>query len=441
MDANIKIITDLKNFIAESSDNTILRALFTTSQTDFTRERKLGFERLVLLLINFFKRSYSIEIAEFYNWITPEGSPVSKSAFCQQRMKIKDLFFDCLNQLLVQSFYTHHDHSIKRWHGMRMIAVDGTTVYLIDNEDVISHFGTQKGHSNVPMGQALSAFDVLNGITIKAGMYPIKMGEQKIARHWLPGYDPDMLLIYDRGYPGFTSIFLHENKEQPQPFLMRCRLDFTREIKAFVSSNSLDTISVFRATKQASEDLYQQGFIVPLGATIRVRLVKVILDNGTIEVLVTNLFDNDQYPQDVFKELYFKRWGIETNYNTIKSKLQLEAFSGQKVITIMQDFHITFFLSNLQQIIGKPVEYELATLNNKKKYQYKVNKNIAFGIMKNRIIDLFMSHDPDKILTLLQGLFIRYLEPVRPNRKYPHRKKFARINGKYQALNNYKRAI
>jgi hypothetical protein len=92
MDANIKIIGDLKNFITECCTNGELRSLFTTSKTDFTRERKLNFERLVLLLINFFKKSYNIEIAEFYNRMSPESQPVIKSAFCQQRMKIKGVF-------------------------------------------------------------------------------------------------------------------------------------------------------------------------------------------------------------------------------------------------------------------------------------------------------------------------------------------------------------
>lgn len=437
MSANIKIINDLRNFITECSLDVELRSLFTTSKADFSRQRRLGFERLVLLLMNFFKKSYDLEIAEFYNTIAPDTLPVSKSAFCQQRMKLKGLFFACLNQLLVQSFYQHYGDQIGRWKGMRLIAVDGSTVYLADSPEIIAHFGTQKGHTDVPMGQALSAFDVLNGITIKAGIYPIKTAEQKIAQHWLEDYDPDMLLIYDRGYPGFTSIFLHEAKEQPQAFLMRCRLGFNAEVKSFYLSSEQDIVSVFKAGKIASEELYEQGFIVPVGSTVQVRMVKVVLDNGMVEILVTNLFDTAKYPHQIFKELYFKRWGIETCYDTIKNKLQLEAFSGHKVITIMQDFYITFFLSNLQQILSKPGSPTQST----KKHHYKVNKNIALGLMKNRIVELFMAHDTEVTLQRLQQLFIRYLEPVRPNRKYPHYKKFSRTNGKYYAITNYKRAI
>jgi len=443
MPVNIKIINDLKSFITHAATHAEVREIFTISKTDFSRNRKLGFERLVLLLINFFRKSYSIEIAEFYNWLELDELTVSKSAFCQQRMKIKDLFFACLNEVLVKSFYEHYGQDIKRWNGMRVIAVDGSIINLIHYDEVIDHFGTQsnKSEKKFPMGQALSAYDILNGIAIKTELYPVKISEQRMAQHWVQYYEPDMLLIYDRGYPGFISFFLHHNKEQPQSFIMRCPLRFTYEIRDFVNSNNNDTIVAFRANKYSSDELHKHGFVVPIGSTINVRLIKVILDDGTIEVLATNLFSEADHPQEIFKELYFMRWGIETNFNAIKNQLQLEAFSGQRVTTIMQDFYITFFLSNLQAIIAKPCEHEVALITLKRVHQYKINKNIAFGIMKNRILDLFITHNPEIILHDLQELFIHHLEPVRPSRKYPHCRKNNKSRSKYEALTNYKRAI
>jgi hypothetical protein len=69
MNANLEIISDLKNFITLSATQPDLKELFTVSKSDFSRNRKLGFERLVLMLINFFRKSYSIEIADFYRLI------------------------------------------------------------------------------------------------------------------------------------------------------------------------------------------------------------------------------------------------------------------------------------------------------------------------------------------------------------------------------------
>ena len=48
---------------------------------------------------------------------------------------------------------------------------------------------------------------------------------------------------------------------------------------------------------------------------IKVRLVSVKLDDGSIEVLMTSLLNSKKYRSKLFKELYFKRWGVETYYD------------------------------------------------------------------------------------------------------------------------------
>jgi hypothetical protein len=140
MSANLEIISDLRNFIALSSQNSELKKIFTNSAKDFTRKRKLHFELVVCMLLNFFKRSYDIEISDFFNHIGSEELKASKSAFSQQRLKINSFFFSCLNTILVDSFYTHYKDEVKRWNGFRLIAVDGSTSYLIDKEEVTEHF-------------------------------------------------------------------------------------------------------------------------------------------------------------------------------------------------------------------------------------------------------------------------------------------------------------
>ncbi|MEO6980351.1 MAG: hypothetical protein ABI113_18305, partial [Mucilaginibacter sp.] len=124
MSTNLKIISDLRNFIALSAQDGALKKLFTGSPKDFSRKRKLHFERIVCMLLNFFKKSYSIEISEFFTWLGCEDLKASKSAFSQQRLKINSYFFSCLNVVLADSFYTHYKDEIKRWNGFRVIAVD-----------------------------------------------------------------------------------------------------------------------------------------------------------------------------------------------------------------------------------------------------------------------------------------------------------------------------
>jgi hypothetical protein len=70
-------------------------------------------------------------------------------------------------------------------------------------------------------------------------------------------------------------------KNSHNPFIMRCPLKFIYEIRDFVTSNSNDTIIAFRATKYSSDELCKHGFVVPIGSTNNVRLIEVILDDGT----------------------------------------------------------------------------------------------------------------------------------------------------------------
>lgn len=66
-------------------------------------------------------------------------------------------------------------------------------------------------------------------------------------------------------------------------------------------------------------------------------------------------------------ELYRMRWGIETAYETLKSRLQLENFTGTKPCLLLQDIYSTIYVCNLAEDIIRDVEREL----NEKRIAYK----------------------------------------------------------------------
>ena len=79
-------------------------------------------------------------------------------------------------------------------------------------------------------------------------------------------------------------------------------------------------------------------------STLKIRLLRITLNGGGIEVLATSLLDSKHYGNEVFKELYFKRWKIETYYDELKNKLKIEEFSGYSNQSILQDFYSTLFV-------------------------------------------------------------------------------------------------
>ena len=46
---------------------------------------------------------------------------------------------------------------------------------------------------------------------------------------------------------------------------------------------------------------------------LRLRLIRVELESGEIEVLITSLTDEQKFPYEIFMDLYHKRWLVEVD--------------------------------------------------------------------------------------------------------------------------------
>jgi hypothetical protein len=68
------------------------------------------------------------------------------------------------------------------------------------------------------------------------------------------------------------------------------------------------------------------------------RLVRVELQDGEVEVLITNLMDGQAFPASEFEELYHLRWGAQENYKRLKQWVEIENFSGKGILSVKQDF-------------------------------------------------------------------------------------------------------
>jgi hypothetical protein len=442
VEANVKIIEELKFFLETVSSDADIRKLVTGSKKDFSRDRKLPLQRIVGIIINMPKRSLSIEIQEFFDSLGNGLEGCTKGAFSLQRSKLKPLFLKVWNKWLVDNFYNYYGKHIKRWMGFRLQAVDGSTAYLLDKEEIVKHFGTQDNqHVSIPMARVMQIHDVLNDITVWGDIYPIKESEQAIMAKQVSKLTEDSLTLFDRGFAGYGLMYLMMHEEMPRHFIIRCKTTFNKEVIQFTSSAKPSKIVELKPCPRAIESLKRNGYIVTANTTIKVRMVKVTLPNGEQEILLTNLYDQKLYTVEDLRYLYSLRWGIETAYGKQKNQQQLEQFSGHRVVCIEQDYAATLFVANLQSLIEKQCENYLHSINNKRKHNYRINRNISWASLKHTIIQLFLIEEPREILIQLQKAFERNIEPVRPGRQYQRNRKAKRLKGKYQTLTNYKRAI
>jgi len=441
--ANVKIIEELKSFLEIVSEEPEIRKLFTESEEDFTRDRKLPLERIAGIIINMPKRSLSIEIQEFFNSLGEESASSTKGAFSLQRTKLQPLFFEIWNQWLVAAFYTHYGDKVKRWRGFRLQAIDGSTAYLLNKPDVVAHFGVQANQfGSIAMARVMQIQDILNDITVRGEIHPIKTSEKAIMANMVSHLYEDSLTMFDRGFPSFALMYLMLNEEEnSRHFVMRCTTVFNKEVRQFMLSSKSSKIVEMQATSKAIETLKKQGHIVTFETTIKIRMVKIRLSNGDTEILLTDLYDENLFTLEDLKFLYNLRWGIETTYGKQKNQLQMEQFSGHRVLCIKQDYAAGIFVANVQSLVEKQCENYLININKKRKLEYKINRNLSWASLKFNIVKLFLDNEPEQILLKLQKAFERNIEPIRPGRKLPRVVKGKRMNGKYQTFTNYKRAI
>lgn len=437
--ANVKIIEELKEFISIIVQQPDLLKQFCNSSSDFSRNRKLPFERIVLLIVKLCKKTLSVELEQFFEDIKLQTS-CSVSAFTQQRMKLNPEFYRVWNELLYSCYYHYYNKEVKKWKGYRLIAADGSNVSLVKTPLLEKYFGGQSNqHGTFVQAKTFYCYDVLNELVVRSQIAPFRTGELNMAYSLIDDLEDDMLMIYDRNFCSYKMVALHLWREKEIKFVIRAR-ETHKAVSSFIKSGKTSDEVLLKPTHEAIKRMRESGYIITKKTLLKVRLVRVEL-NETIEVLMTNLWEEDGHPSSEFKALYFKRWGVETNISRQKNILQLESFSGLKPISIEQDFYATVFVANLFSVLTKEAQNTIEATIAKRKYPMKINGNKSFGKLKGNIISLFVSEKPEVILEKLHQYFIRDPLPVRDNRSFPRVIKNKQSKSKHKTFMNYKPAF
>ena len=390
------------------SDYYIRRA--TKRQMDFTRTRKMSFTDYIFAIIKGTKTSLQASIYTFFEAQRKEQVEYSKQAFSKGRQRIKWEAFQELFQATVDKFY--EKAQLVTWRGYQLLGIDGTRLNLPCTDELNEIYGAQtsQGASQV---QALVSclYDLLNGMIVDVRIGGCKSSEQNAAKEMIQTFDntriSNPVFIMDRGYPSAELIdaIIQSNYK----FVIRCNKEFLGKAKLPGQDNTL---------------VHQFG---KLKYPTKIRVIKVQLSPKDTEYLITNLFDSD-ITVDEFSDLYHKRWGIESKYNDIKNKLEIENFTGYSPDAILQDFYASLFLANLAGALEFDLheEIEAAHSDPKNKYEYRMNLNMTISELKRVVIEMLISKSNLKRLRLfgrMKSRLMKAVVPVRPNRNFPHEKR------------------
>ena len=291
----------------------------------FTRNRKLPFSKLVYFLLNQVKGALQDELDAFSQYVDGDGDFVSKAAFCKARKFLSPLAFIELRDTINQQFY--QSNHVKTWKGLRLCAVDATTLTLPQNATLLSTFGGRKNkHKTVAQAMLSQVFDPLNQLTLDTELSSYNACERSLALKQLERIQGENLFLYDRGYYGFRLYSAHRYHQQA----FCCRLPTNKKIRyvtEFLASGQNDAVVTVFPSDQDKGRYHSCAFSLE---PIDIRLVKVILPSGEIEVLATNLMNSKRYTRKHLKQVYFIRWGVETDFRQQKHTLLLETVFGEK---------------------------------------------------------------------------------------------------------------
>lgn len=446
-------------FLQEIIKSEYLKIRFRKTEKDFTRNRKLTHDNMIILLLQKWIKSLQLRLNEFSLKL---DKVLSNSAFTQARNKLSAEVFNFLSIEMIKKFYDLQENIAwyKTLLDYRILAIDWSKIRLPDQKEIQDVYGKIK---NINRNNEESYYtwwilsvlhDPLNNLSLdhilEANNYPeIALAIRNIQNlSTLPNIWNKDLIILDRWYFSWflASVFYWYEKD----FLIRLRRWIIKEAEELFEKDCLIKSKIINLKVENKQKEYKEKYWIiiekELKNEVQIRLIRVILDNWEIEVLASSLLDEEKYESNMFKELYYKRWWIETFYDILKNRLWLENFSWLSLNSILQDLNSTIFLSNFETIMTRQSDFELEEKTNKlskkkKKKQekrmmnkQKVNKNISFNVIKNTLIDLFLKDEPiDDIIEKILLLFKTSPTQIRPWRTSE------RKTTVYKSLNFHKR--
>lgn len=391
---------------------------------DNTRNRKFPFRKMISSILAFRGGTLNREIMDFFGLNPNIGT---SSAFIQRRAKILPEAFECL----FQHFTSKVDEN-KLYHGLRMLAVDGSDLQIAANpNDPDSFYPGVNGQKSYNLLHINAMYDLLQHTYTDAVIQKSRNSDESGALTDMVDRSSieKALLLADRNYESYNNLahiqekgwyflirikdntagivsglILPDKAEYDVPFHIRLTRKQTNSVKQLLKNKNhykhIASTQRFDYLPQKSRKYDPTVFY-----DLSFRIVRFPISDTTYETIITNL-NADSFPLPEIKRLYAMRWGIETSFRDLKHTLGLLHLHAKKVEFILQEIFAKLTMYNFCELITQSVVIQ----QEKKKYAYKVNFSDAVHVC----FEFFLGNLPPP---RVEALLVRYISPIRPGRK------------------------
>ena len=398
---------------------------------DFTRDRKLSFEKLLALLVKMGGHSLRDEMLDCLKF---KESPASVSALVQQRSKLLPKALEYLFQE-----FTNRCQKPTLYKGYRLLAVDGSDLQFTANpNDPLSYFSGVNGQKPYSFLHLNALYDLNSNLYLDAVVQKRRAANENAALIKIVDKSQiaePVILTADRGYEAYNTlehisrkgwkylIRLKESKGIISPLPLP-EEDFDLPVQLYLTRKQNKTV---KALQKEFPGIYR---FLPVNVNFpflpadssafypfSFRIVRFKISDDSTETLITNL-DTDTFPAEELKRLYHMRWGIETSFRQLKYTIGLSLFQSKKVEYITQEIFARLTMYNFCELITSHVVIQ----KKRRKYVYQTNFTAAVHICRQFLRGAV---SPPNVEALIQMQVV----PIRPGRSTPRKTKNIKFNG------------
>ena len=349
------------------------------------------------------------------------------AAITQRRAQIPpEVFQEVFTRFNASSVYGRPQSGYK---GYRVLAGDGTAINMARNPNAPSYVRNNSAPDGYNQLHLNPLFDLYERTFFDAVIQPAPQKDepgalvQMLQRNT---FDRKTIIVLDRGYESY-NVIAHLMHTPNVDFVIRVKQNHSamREIARLPMVELDCDIGFTISTTQTNEDKRNRHIYLPVpkkskpGSTtrrarwdfpspypMRFRIVRFQLETGSFETLATSL--PRSFTIDDLKEIYHRRWGIESSFRDIKYSVGLVNLHGKRDAFVEQEIYAAMIASNFTSRVVKEVIIQQPKSG---AHAYAVNFKMAVTLCKEFL------NDPTVTGERIIREISRHTIPLRPGRQ------------------------
>lgn len=340
-------------FASENLEPAWIDEALAATGTASIRRRNLPAENVVWLVIAmalFRDRSIAAVVSHLglaRDRDTPDGrGTVASSAIAQARARLGDQPMKLVFEKTANAWALAAADE-DRWNGLRVWALDGTSLKVADTEENDEHFGrpgSGRGRAGYPQARVVALNAPRSHLLGALAVGPWHKSEAALASELWDQVPDESVIIIDRNFLAYGNLHEFAERGRDRHWLIRAKKNTRwRVVRRLSDGDDLVELNISLKARKNNPQLPR---------VLRARAVRYQWPGFQPQVLLTSLLDPKAYPADQVRELYHERWEVELGFDEKKTHM----------LQRMESLRSKTPTGTLQEIWGIAIAYNVVRL-------------------------------------------------------------------------------